>query len=72
MLDADRERIETVNEIREFLDREIITASWAASSQAVHGDIEHSLTDDEVLELAKNLKGGVPTGYSSIRRCQRS
>ena len=58
MLDAERERIEKVKEIREFLGR-VYNSELGGFKSGRHEDID-SLSDDEVLELAKNLKGGVP------------
>ena len=58
MLDAERARLETVKELREFLDR-IYNSELGGYKSGRHEDID-SLTDDEVLALAHNLKGGVP------------
>ena len=58
MLEAERERIEKVAEIREFLGR-VYNSELGGFKSGRHEDID-SLSDDEVLELAKNLKGGVP------------
>ncbi|WP_299200997.1 DNA-directed RNA polymerase subunit beta [uncultured Amphritea sp.] len=58
MLQAERDRLETVKELREFLDR-IYNSELGGYKSGRHEDID-SLSDDEVLELAKNLKGGVP------------
>ncbi|WP_372598597.1 DNA-directed RNA polymerase subunit beta [Amphritea sp.] len=58
MLQAERDRLETVKELREFLDR-IYNSELGGYKSGRHEDID-SLSDDEVMELAKNLKGGVP------------
>ncbi|MGB0281256.1 MAG: DNA-directed RNA polymerase subunit beta [Neptuniibacter sp.] len=58
MLDQERERAETVKEIREFLDQ-IYNADLGAGMNSRTEDLD-SFTDDEILELAKNLCGGVP------------
>ncbi len=58
MLQAERDRLETIKELREFLDR-IYNSELGGYKSGRHEDID-SLSDDEVMELAKNLKGGVP------------
>ncbi|MAY41276.1 DNA-directed RNA polymerase subunit beta [uncultured Neptuniibacter sp.] len=58
MLDQERERAETVKEIREFL-HQIYNADLGAGVNSRTEDLE-SFTDEEILELAKNLCGGVP------------
>mgnify|MGYP000719413391 FL=1 len=58
MLQAERERIEKVKELREFLER-IYNSELGGFKSGRHEDIA-SLSDDEVMELANNLKGGVP------------
>jgi len=58
MLQAERERIEKVKELREFLER-IYNSELGGYKSGRHEDIA-SLSDDEVMELANNLKGGVP------------
>ena len=58
MLDAEREKSEKVAEIRGFLHRIYNTEldGWKSSRQE---DLD-SFSDEEILELAKNLCGGVP------------
>jgi DNA-directed RNA polymerase subunit beta len=58
MLDQERERAETVKEIREFLHK-IYNADLGAGINSRTEDLD-SFTDEEILELAKNLCGGVP------------
>ncbi|WP_415886132.1 DNA-directed RNA polymerase subunit beta [Neptuniibacter sp. QD37_6] len=58
MLDQERERTETVTEIRSFLDQ-IYNADLGAGMNSRTEDLD-SFSDDELLELAKNLCGGVP------------
>ncbi|WP_415892757.1 DNA-directed RNA polymerase subunit beta [Neptuniibacter sp. PT8_73] len=58
MLDQERERTETVTEIRSFLDQ-IYNADLGAGMNSRTEDLD-SFSDDEILELAKNLCGGVP------------
>lgn len=58
MLQAERERIEKVKDLREFLER-IYNSELGGYKSGRHEDIA-SLSDDEVMELANNLKGGVP------------
>jgi len=58
MLDQERERAETVKEIREFL-HQIYNADLGAGINSRTEDLD-SFTDEEILELAKNLCGGVP------------
>lgn len=58
MLDQERERAETVKEIREFLDQ-IYNSDLGAGMNSRTEDLD-SFTDEEILELAKNLCGGVP------------
>ena len=58
MLDQERERAETVKEIREFLHK-IYNADLGAGVNSRTEDLD-SFTDEEILELAKNLCGGVP------------
>ena len=58
MLDQERERTETVKEIREFL-HQIYNADLGAGVNSRTEDLD-SFTDEEILELAKNLCGGVP------------
>ncbi|WP_432471209.1 DNA-directed RNA polymerase subunit beta [Amphritea sp. HPY] len=58
MLQAERDRIEKVKELREFLER-IYNSELGGYKSGPHEDID-SLSDDDVLELANNLKGGVP------------
>ncbi|MDO6515559.1 MULTISPECIES: DNA-directed RNA polymerase subunit beta [unclassified Neptuniibacter] len=58
MLDQERERAETVKEIREFL-HQIYNADLGAGVNSRTEDLD-SFTDEEILELAKNLCGGVP------------
>ena len=58
MLDQERERAETVTEIREFL-HQIYNADLGAGINSRTEDLD-SFTDEEILELAKNLCGGVP------------
>ncbi|MGI1671682.1 MAG: DNA-directed RNA polymerase subunit beta [Neptuniibacter sp.] len=58
MLDQERERTEKVKEIRGFLDK-IYNADLGAGMNSRTEDLD-SFTDEEILELAKNLCGGVP------------
>ncbi|WP_286240389.1 DNA-directed RNA polymerase subunit beta [Neptuniibacter halophilus] len=58
MLDQERERAETVSEIRSFLDQ-IYNADLGAGMNSRTEDLDN-FTDEEILELAKNLCGGVP------------
>ena len=58
MLDQERERAETVKEIREFL-HQIYNADLGAGVNSRTEDLD-GFTDEEILELAKNLCGGVP------------
>lgn len=58
MLDQERERTETVTEIRSFLDQ-IYNADLGAGMNSRTEDLD-SFSDEEILELAKNLCGGVP------------
>ncbi len=58
MLDQERERAETVKEIREFLHK-IYNADLGAGINSRTEDLD-SFTDEDILELAKNLCGGVP------------
>ena len=58
MLQVERDRLETVKELREFLDR-VYNSELGGYKSGRHEDIS-TFSDDEVLELAKNLKGGVP------------
>ncbi|EAR59642.1 DNA-directed RNA polymerase subunit beta [Neptuniibacter caesariensis] len=58
MLEQERERVETVKEVRGFLDK-IYNADLGAGMNSRTEDLD-SFTDDEIMELAKNLCGGVP------------
>ncbi|GGK83956.1 DNA-directed RNA polymerase subunit beta [Amphritea balenae] len=58
MLQAERDRLEKVKELREFLER-VYNSELGGFKSGRHEDIA-SLSDDEVMELAQNLKGGVP------------
>ncbi|MCP4594914.1 DNA-directed RNA polymerase subunit beta [Neptuniibacter sp.] len=58
MLDQERERVETVKEVRGFLDK-IYNADLGAGMNSRTEDLD-SFSDDEIMELAKNLCGGVP------------
>ncbi|WP_299184016.1 DNA-directed RNA polymerase subunit beta [uncultured Neptuniibacter sp.] len=58
MLDQERERADTVKEIREFLHK-IYNADLGAGMNSRTEDLDN-FTDEEILELAKNLCGGVP------------
>jgi DNA-directed RNA polymerase subunit beta len=58
MLDQERDRAETVKEIREFL-HQIYNADLGAGVNSRTEDLD-SFTDEEILELSKNLCGGVP------------
>ena len=58
MLQQERDRLETVKEIRSFL-HEIYNADLGAGVNSRTEDLD-GFTDEEILELAKNLTGGVP------------
>jgi DNA-directed RNA polymerase subunit beta len=58
MLEVEREKAETVKEIREFLDR-IYNSELDGWKTSRHEDLD-SFSDAEILELAHNLRGGVP------------
>ncbi len=58
MLQAERDRLEKVKELREFLER-VYNSELGGYKSGRHEDIA-ALSDEEVLELAHNLKGGVP------------
>jgi DNA-directed RNA polymerase subunit beta len=58
MLEVEREKAETVKEVREFLDR-IYNSELDGWKTSRHEDLD-SFTDTEILELAHNLRGGVP------------
>ncbi|MFB9888100.1 DNA-directed RNA polymerase subunit beta [Balneatrix alpica] len=58
MLEAERAKAEKVKEVRSFL-AEVYNAPIAGYSPAKAEELE-SLSDEEVLELAHNLRGGVP------------
>ena len=58
MLQQERDRLETVKEIRGFL-HEIYNADLGAGVNSRTEDLD-SFSDEEILELAKNLTGGVP------------
>ena len=58
MLKIERERQETVQEVRGFLDR-IYNTELGGQACGRKEDLD-SFTDDELLEMAGNLRGGVP------------
>ncbi len=58
MLEAEREKAENVKQVREFL-HQIYNTEHAGLPVARHEDLD-SFSDAEILELANNLRGGVP------------
>ncbi len=58
MLEQERERVETVKEVRGFLDK-IYNADLGAGMNSRTEDLD-GFSDDEIMELAKNLCDGVP------------
>ncbi|SIS85984.1 DNA-directed RNA polymerase subunit beta [Neptunomonas antarctica] len=58
MLVAEREKAEAVKEIREFLHR-IYNSELDGWKNSRHEDLD-SFSDEEILDLARNLRGGVP------------
>ena len=58
MLEVEREKAQTVKEVREFLDR-IYNSELDGWTTSRREDLEN-FTDEEILELARNLRGGVP------------
>ncbi|MDH2433874.1 DNA-directed RNA polymerase subunit beta [Pokkaliibacter sp. MBI-7] len=58
MLEAERERVEKVAELRSFL-QEVYNAPIGNLVSASQEDL-NSLSDDEILELSANLRKGVP------------
>ncbi|MGY8872651.1 MAG: DNA-directed RNA polymerase subunit beta [Pseudomonadales bacterium] len=58
MLEVEREKAEAVKEIREFLHR-IYNSELDGWNNARHEDLD-SFTDEEIIDLARNLRGGVP------------
>ncbi|MCV6588331.1 MAG: DNA-directed RNA polymerase subunit beta [Marinobacterium sp.] len=58
MLQIERERQETVRDVREFLGK-IYNTELGGQKAGRKEDLD-SFTDDELLEMASNLRGGVP------------
>lgn len=58
MLDVEREKAAAVKEIREFLHR-IYNSELDGWKNSRHEDLD-SFSDEDILELAHNLRGGVP------------
>ena len=58
MLAVEREKAETVKEVRGFLE-EVYNKDLDGWTTSKNEDLD-SFSDDELLELAKNLRGGVP------------
>ena len=58
MLEVEREKAVAVKEIREFLHR-IYNSELDGWKNSRHEDLD-SFSDEEILELARNLRGGVP------------
>ena len=58
MLEVEREKAETVKEVRAFL--ELVYNSDLDGWKTSKNEDLDSFNDDELLELAKNLRGGVP------------
>ena len=58
MLEVEREKAEAVKEIREFLHR-IYNSELDGWKNSRHEDLD-SFSDEEIIDLARNLRGGVP------------
>mgnify|MGYP000350844776 FL=1 len=58
MLEVEREKAETVQEVRGFLEQ-VYNSELDGWNTSKSEDLD-SFSDDELLELAKNLRGGVP------------
>ncbi|WP_372739743.1 DNA-directed RNA polymerase subunit beta [Neptunomonas sp.] len=58
MLEVERDKAEAVKEIREFLHR-IYNSELDGWKNSRHEDLD-SFSDEEIIELARNLRGGVP------------
>lgn len=58
MLEAEREKAETISEIRSFLTE--VYNGHADGIRSTRSENLDDLSDSEILELAANLKGGVP------------
>jgi DNA-directed RNA polymerase subunit beta len=71
MLEVEREKAEHVAELRTFLD-EVYNGHEGDGAKCARSEDLDSFSDDEIMELAANLKGGVPMASGAFDGAKES